>query len=84
MKTVGTLLKVLAALAAVAGAIYVVVTYGDKIVAWVKKVFCVPERCCCGCEDCEDCQCECEDCEDCECDFCDVCEEAEEDFEAEE
>ena len=75
MKTVGTVLKVLAALAAVAGAIYVVATYGDKIVAWVKKVFRIPEKCCCGCEDCED-------CEDCECDFCDVCEEGEEDFEA--
>ena len=76
MKTVGTVLKVLAALAAVAGAIYVVATYGDKIVAWVKKVFRIPEKCCCGCEDCED-------CEDCECDFCDVCEDGEEDFEAE-
>ena len=76
MKTVGTVLKILAALAAVAGAIYVVATYGDKIVAWVKKVFRIPEKCCCGCEDCED-------CEDCECDFCDVCEDGEEDFEAE-
>ena len=75
MKTVGTVLKILAALAAVAGAIYVVATYGDKIVAWVKKVFRIPEKCCCGCEDCED-------CEDCECDFCDVCVEGEEDFEA--
>ena len=46
MKTVGTVLKVLAALAAVAGAIYVVATYGDKIVAWVKKVFRIPEKCC--------------------------------------
>ena len=51
MKTVGTILKVFAALAAVAGAIYVVVTYGDKIVAWVKKVFRIPEKCCCGCRD---------------------------------
>ncbi len=83
MKTVGFVLKVLAALAVVAGAIYVVATYGDKIVAWVKKVCRIPEECCCGCEDCEDCQCDCEDCEDCECDFCDVCEEGEEDFEAE-
>ena len=83
MKTVGTVLKVLAALAVVAGAIYVALTYGEKIVAWVKKVFRIPEKCGCGCEDCEDCQCECEDCEDCECDFCDVCEDAEEDFEAE-
>ena len=42
MKTVGTILKVFAALAAVAGAIYVAVTYGYKIVAWVKKVFLIP------------------------------------------
>ena len=61
---------------------YVAFTYGDKIVAWVKKVFRIPEKCGCGCEDCEDCQCDCEDCENCECDFCDVCEEGDEDFEA--
>lgn len=82
MKTLGTVLKVLAALVAVASAIYVAFTYGDKIVAWVKKVFRIPEKCGCGCEDCEDCQCDCEDCENCECDFCDVCEEGDEDFEA--
>ena len=33
-----TVLKILAALAAIAGVIYVVATYGDKIVAWCKKV----------------------------------------------
>lgn len=38
MKTVNTVLKVLTALAAVAGAVYVIATYGDKIVAWAKKL----------------------------------------------
>ncbi len=31
-------LKLLTALAAVAGAVYVIATYGDKIVAWAKKL----------------------------------------------
>ena len=34
MKTVNTIVKILAALATVAGAIYLIATYGDKIVAW--------------------------------------------------
>ena len=38
MKALKTVLNVLTALAAVAGAVYVVATYGDKIVAWAKKV----------------------------------------------
>lgn len=38
MKAVGIILKVLAALAAVLGAITVLSIYGDKIVAWCKKV----------------------------------------------
>lgn len=33
-----TVLKVLAALAAVAGVIYIIATFGDKIVAWAKKL----------------------------------------------
>ena len=33
-----TALKVLAALAAVAGVVYVIATYGEKIVAWARKV----------------------------------------------
>ena len=39
MKIFTNILKILAALAAIAGAIYVVATYGDKIVAWAKKVW---------------------------------------------
>ena len=39
MKTFSVIAKVVAALAAVAGIVYVVATYGDKIVAWFKKLF---------------------------------------------
>ena len=39
MKVWETILKVVAALAAAAGIIYVIVTYGDKIVAWFKRMF---------------------------------------------
>lgn len=38
MKTFNAVMKVLAALAAVAGVIYVVAAFGDKIVAWAKRV----------------------------------------------
>ena len=62
MKVVNAILKVLAVLAAVAGIVYVVATYGDKIVAWAKKML---GCCCCDC----DCDCDC----DCECE--EVCEE---------
>ena len=70
MKTFGRIMKILAALAAIAGVIYVVATYGDKIVAWAKgllgKAKCL---CACQCEcdgDCDDCNCE-GDCDDCQC-----------------
>lgn len=33
-----TAIKILTALAAVAGAVYVIATYGDKIVEWAKKI----------------------------------------------
>ena len=49
-----TILKVLSALAAIAGAVYVIATYGDKIVAWAKKIMascpCCSEACKCSCE----------------------------------
>ena len=40
-----TIAKILTALAAVAGAVYVIATFGDKIVAWAKKMLptCEPE-----------------------------------------
>lgn len=37
MKTLNTIVKVITALAAVAGAIYIIASYGDKIVAWAKS-----------------------------------------------
>ena len=59
-----TIVKILTALAAIAGVVYIIATYGDKIVAWAKKLL---ESCPCKCkvEDCCECACEC-DCE-CEC-----------------
>lgn len=39
MKVFANIVKILTALAAVAGAVYVVATYGDQIVAWAKKVW---------------------------------------------
>lgn len=38
MKAFETVLKILTALATVAGAIYLLATYGEKIVEWAKKV----------------------------------------------
>ena len=77
MKTFTIIAKVVAALAAVAGIVYVVATYGDKIVAWAKKLLGHGCCCCadCECADCEcnengECTCECE-CEDCDCECCD-------------
>ena len=57
MKVFNTITKILVALAAIAGAVYVVATYGDKIVAWAKKML---GTCKCCCEDgcCGECTCE--------------------------
>lgn len=73
MKSVNTIVKILTALAAVAGAVYLIATYGDKIVAWAKKML-ASCPCKCNVEDCADCECECE---------C-ACEEAAEEAPAEE
>lgn len=64
---VGTMLKILAALAALAGIVYVVATYGDRIVAWAKNLwtkffYCDDDFCCCC--DGEDCCCEDDCCEE--------------------
>lgn len=48
MKALNVIAKVVVALAAVAGAVYLAATYGDKIVAWAKKTL--------GC--CKNCECE--------------------------
>ena len=67
MKVVNTITKILIALAAVAGAVYVIATYGEKIVAWAKNLLNCCNDCCCGCGcDC-DCDCECDDECECEC-----------------
>ena len=70
MKAIKSVLKILAVLAAIGAAIYVGMTYGDKIVAWVKKVLRIdmPEGECCCEEDCCD--------EECACDGECCCEEA--------
>ena len=38
MKKFNTFMKVISALAAAVGTIYIVATYGDKIVAWAKQL----------------------------------------------
>lgn len=45
MKTLNAILKVVTALAAVAGAIYIVATYGEEIVAWAKKLWASLPKC---------------------------------------
>ena len=39
MKTFALIMKILAVLLAVAGLVFLIATYGDKIVAWAKKVW---------------------------------------------
>lgn len=59
MKVWNTIVKILVALAAVAGIVYVAATYGDKIVAWCKKLLnslpcgkcCTEEVCDCEAEE---------------------------------
>ena len=46
MKTFGTIMKILAAIAAVAGAIYLLATYGDRITAWARKILDKVNNCC--------------------------------------
>lgn len=52
MKVFRAIMKIVTALAAVAGAIYVLATYGDKIVAWCKKLLDKVNDCCCNCSCC--------------------------------
>ena len=49
MKIFGIIVKIAVALAAVAGAVYLAATYGEKIVAWAKKTL----ACCKPCEEAE-------------------------------
>ena len=76
MKIFGIIMKIVVALAAVAGAVYVIATYGNQIVAWCKKVL-ASLPCCkdeCECECCCDGECDCE--EECCCGEECCCEEA--------
>lgn len=50
MKAFKIVANVLVALTAVAGAVYVAATYGDRIVAWAKKLL---SSCPCSCNCCE-------------------------------
>jgi len=65
MKAAKLIAKIVVALAAIAGAVYVIATYGNQIVAWCKKLLaslpCCKEECCCDGEcDCDgECECEC-------------------------
>ena len=47
-----TALKLLTALATIAGVVFVVATYGDKIVEWAKKIWAAMPKCPC-CEEAE-------------------------------
>ena len=58
MKVAKLIAKIVVALAAIAGAVYVIATYGNQIVAWCKKVLaslpCCKDACCCDGEcDCD-------------------------------
>ena len=50
MKAFNVIVKLLAALAAIAGIIYVIATYGEQIVAWAKKILASLPKCPC-CEE---------------------------------
>lgn len=71
--TAKLIVKIAVAVAAVAGAIFLIATYGNRLAAWAKKLIGKKP---CTCEDectCEDGECTCEDGEcTCEC----ACEEA--------
>ena len=55
MKTFATIMKIVAALAVIAGIVYVVATYGDRIVSWARGLWAkYGWGCCCG----DDCCCD--------------------------
>ena len=45
MKPINTIIKILTALAAVAGAVYIIATYGERIVASAKKLWNAMPKC---------------------------------------
>jgi len=46
------IVKILTALATIAGAVYIIATYGEQIVSWAKKVWAAMPKCP-GCEEAE-------------------------------
>ena len=52
MKALNTIVKILTALATVAGIVYIIATYGEQIVAWAKKTLAALPKCPC-CEEAE-------------------------------
>lgn len=69
MKAFKVIVKICVAVAAIAGIVYLAATYGDRIVAWAKKLLSSCKCCNCGCDcecDCDECDCEC-DCNECDC-----------------
>lgn len=48
-KTFGLIMKIVAAVLAVAGIVFVIVAYGDRIAAWFKRTFGKYFGCRCGC-----------------------------------
>ena len=47
MRVFSTIMKIVAAAAAIVGAVYVAATYGDQIVAWAKKTLSSLSNCHC-------------------------------------
>ena len=45
MKALNTIIKILTALATVAGIVYIIATYGEQIVAWAKKMLNALPKC---------------------------------------
>lgn len=45
MKAFNLIVKLVAALAAIAGIVYIIATYGEQIVAWAKKVLASLPKC---------------------------------------
>lgn len=82
MKALNTVIKILTALAAIAGVVYLLATYGDKIVAWAKKLLNCGGGCCCEDECCCEEACSCE--EECCCQEDGSCEASAEEAPAEE
>lgn len=57
MKTFSMIMKILAAMATVAGVVYIIAAYGEKIVAFARRLLGRDYEFFCDCEGCEDCDC---------------------------